>query len=93
MHEEFYEPDNDILLGDMVSIRDVSVSTYGAIDSGNEGRFLDSLDGYDLDDAIVLKEDLEKIRVLIQSYKEITLEIPKDKPKCKFYKSHKKFQK
>ena len=38
-HEEFYEPKNDILLGDMVSIRDVSALDYGTIDNGNEGDF------------------------------------------------------
>ena len=61
MQEEFYEPNNDLLFGDMVSIRDVSTLDYGTIDDGNEGRLLDSSDGYDSDDAIVLEEELEKI--------------------------------
>ena len=84
---------NDILLGDMVSIRDVSTFDYGTIDNGNEGRLLDSSDGYDSDDAIVLEEELEKIQVLLRGCEEIALEIPKDKPKCKFCKSHRKFEK
>ena len=91
LQEEFYEPNNDILLGDMVSIRDVSALDYGTTDDGNEGRLLDSLEGYDLDDAIVPEEELEKIRVLLRGRKEIALEFPKDKPKRKFCKSHRKF--
>ena len=89
--EEFYEPNNDVLLGDMVSIRDVSDSNYDTADKGDEGQLLDSLEGYDSDDAIVPEEDLEKIRVLLQGREEIALEIPKEKPKRKFCKSHRKF--
>ena len=91
--EEFYEPNNDVLLGDMVSIRDVSASDYDTADEGDEGRLLDSLDGYDSDDAIVPEEDLEKIRVLLRGREEIALEFPKEKPKRKFCKSHRKFWK
>ena len=89
--EEFYEPNNDVLLGDMVSIRDVSASDYDTTDDGDEGRLLDSLEGYDSDDAIVPEEDLEKIRVLLRGREEIALEFPKEKPKHKFCKSHRKF--
>ena len=93
LQEEFYEPNNDLLFGDMVSIRDVSTSDYGTADNGDEGRLLDSFDGYDSDDAIVPEEELEKIRVLLRGRKEIAQEISKDKPKCKFCKSHRKFWK
>ena len=91
LQEEFYKTNDDLLLGDMVSIRDVSASDYDTTDDGKEGRLLDSSDGYDLDDAIVSEEDLEKIRMLLRGREEIALEVPKVKPKCKFCKIHRKF--
>ena len=59
-----------------MSIRDVSTLDYSTIDDGDEGRLLDSFDGYDSDDAIVQEEELEKIRVLLREQEDVALEIP-----------------
>ena len=56
-----------------------------------------SLDSYEDDesryDDIVPEEELEKVRLLLKGREEILLDIPVDKPKRKFCKSHKKFHK
>ena len=50
----------------------------------------DDESGYD---DIVPEEELEKVRLLLKGREEILLDIPVDKPKRKFCKSHRKFRK
>ena len=41
----------------------------------------------------LIDEELEKIRLLLKGREEIALELPCEKPKRKFCKSHRKFRK
>ena len=43
------------------------------------------------DDFIVPHSELEKVRMLLKGQEGVEVEIPRDKPKCKFCKSHEKF--
>lgn len=39
-NEKFYEINNEVIFGDMVSIRDVSNSDYGIADNGDKRRLM-----------------------------------------------------
>ena len=45
------------------------------------------------DDFIVPEYELEKVRILLKGREGIDLEIPSDKQKCHFCKSHRKLRK
>ena len=51
------------------------------------------MEGYDSDDFVVPEEELENIRLPLKGREEIALELPREKPKRKFCKSHRKFRK
>ena len=91
--EEFYEAKEDIFGGDSVSVTDIISSDYGTADSEHRDDVLDGTEGYDSEDFVVPKEELEKIRLLLKGREEIALELPSEKPKRKFCKSHRKFRK
>lgn len=57
-YEEFYETNNEILSGDVVSIKDVSHSNSNTADEGDNRQLLDSSDGYDSDHATMSEEEL-----------------------------------
>ena len=44
------------------------------------------------DDFIIPESELEKVRMLLKGREGVEVEIPRDKPKRKFCKSHKKFR-
>ena len=91
--EEFYEVKEDIFCGDSVSVTDIISSDYGTADSEHRDDDLDGTEGYDSDDFVVPEEELEKIILLLKGREEIALELPSEKPKRKFCKSHMKFRK
>ena len=90
LQEGIYVANANVHQGDMVSVRDIT-PTEEESTSGNTDRYLDSSEGYDSDDSIVPEEELEKIRVLLRGREGVDMKIPRDKPKRKFCKSHRKF--
>ena len=78
---------------DTVSVRELSSQDYGSADEGDNDGCLDMSE--DLDsrgDDIVPESEIEKVRLLLRE-REVLLDIPYDKPKQKFCKSHRKFRK
>ena len=69
---------------------EVSIEDLSLAESAND-EFCEEDSDKDL---IVPESELEKICILLRGQEEgIEMEIPRDKPKCKFCKSHKKFHK
>ena len=66
---------NKLLIGDMVSIRDVSHFDYGILGNCDKGILLDSSDGYNSDEAMVLEEELNKVRVLLRGCEDVNLKL------------------
>ena len=92
LDEKFYETDQPSVLHiEEVSITEVSLDSSN--DADHEGRFDTLTDpNFDADDWEVSEEDLEKVRLLLKE-REVPLEIPPSKPRGRFCKSHRKFQK
>ncbi|KAI5070420.1 hypothetical protein GOP47_0014763 [Adiantum capillus-veneris] len=93
LHAEIYEVVEELYLGDMVSITDITPSDYDTAKSRGEVNDLNGSEGYDSGDSVVPKEELEKVRLLLKGREEIALELPRDGPKRKFCKSHRKVRK
>lgn len=75
---------------DIVSVQELSNADYGSADEGDNDGCLDTSDEQDSDgDDIVPESKLEKVRLLLKE-REVLLEMPNDKPKRKFCKSHRK---
>ena len=62
-------------------MRDITPTEEESIATGNTDIYLDSSEGYDSDNSIVLEEELEKIRVLLRGREGVYMKIPLDKPK------------
>lgn len=90
--EKFHETQSEFLLEDSVSIQDVLYSDYSTVEDDDDG-LLGSLDEPDIDDAVVSKEDLEKVRILLRGRDSVDLDLPKHESKRKFCKSHRKYKK
>ena len=76
----------------MVAVREVDRSEYNTACS-QEGEHLNDSNKYDSNNSKIPKEDLEKRRMILQGKEGVSLEIPHDKPKCRFRKSHRKSKK
>ena len=78
---------------DTVSVRELSNQDYGSADEGDNDGCLDMSEDLDSEgDDIVPESEIEKVRLLLKE-REVLLDIPYDKPKQKFCKSHRKFRK
>lgn len=71
-------------------MRDIIPIEEESTASGNTDNCLDSFEGYDSDNYIVLEEELEKIRVLLRGREGVDIKIPLDKPKQRFCTNHRK---
>ena len=66
LQEGIYVANTNVHQGDMVSVRDITLTEEESIASGNTDRYLDIFEGYDSEDSIVPEKELEKIRVLLR---------------------------
>ena len=78
---------------DTISVQELSTQDYGSADEGDNDGCLDMSEDLDSGgDDIVPESEIEKVRLLLKE-REVLLDIPYEKPKRKFCKSHRKFRK
>lgn len=89
---EFQKTQDVLFCNEEVSVKDVTSSRYNIANEGDEDCSWEVSDD-DEEDFDVPESELEKIRVLLRGREEIELDVPNDKPKRKFCKSHRLFRK